>query len=30
MKSRLVGHRFLKQAKNRASDWSLLRSAIAC
>jgi len=28
MKSRLVG--FLKQAKNRVSDWSFWRNAIAC
>jgi len=28
MKSRLVG--FLKQAKNRVSDWSLWGKAIAC
>jgi len=28
MKSRLVG--FLKQAKNRLSDWSLWGKAIAC
>jgi len=28
MKSRLVG--FLKQAKNRVSDWSFRRNAIAC
>jgi len=30
MKSRFVGHRFLKQAKNRVSDWSLRSNAIAC
>jgi len=29
MKKRFVGHRFLKQAKNRVSDWSLKRNAIA-
>jgi len=28
MKSRLVG--FLKQAKNRVSDWSFRRNSIAC
>jgi len=28
MKSRLVG--FLKQAKNRVSDWSFRRNAIPC
>jgi len=28
MKSRVVG--FLKEAKNRVSDWSFLRNAIAC
>jgi len=28
MKSRLVG--FLKQAKNRMSDWSFRRNAISC
>jgi len=28
MKSRLVG--FLKQAKNRVSDWSFRRNVIAC
>jgi len=28
MKSRFVG--FLKQAKNRVSDWSFRRNAIAC
>jgi len=28
MKIRLVG--FLKQAKNRVSDWSFRRNAIAC
>jgi len=28
MKSPLVG--FLKQAKNRVSDWSFRRNAIAC
>jgi len=28
MKSRLVG--FSKQAKNRVSDWSFWRNAIAC
>jgi len=28
MKSRLIG--FLKQAKNRVSDWSFRRNAIAC
>jgi len=28
MKSRIVG--FLKQIKNRVSDWSFRRNAIAC
>jgi len=28
MKSRLIG--FLKQAKNRVSDWSLWDKAVAC
>jgi len=30
MKSRFVGHRFLKQARNRVRDWSLQRNATAC
>ena len=30
MKSRFVGHRFLKQAKNRVSDWSFRSKAITC
>jgi len=30
MKSRCVGHRFLKQTKNRVSDWSFQSNAIAC
>jgi len=29
MKSRFVGHCFLKQAKHRVTDWSLRRSAMA-
>jgi len=30
MKSRIVGHRFLTQAKNRVSDWSFRRNVMAC
>jgi len=30
MNSQFVGHRFLKQAKNWVSDWSLRRNAMAC
>jgi len=30
MKSLFVGHRFLKQAKTRGSDWSLRSKAVAC
>jgi len=30
MKSLFVGHRFLKQAKNRGSDWPLRSNAMAC
>ena len=30
IESRFEGHRFLKQAKNRVSDWSFRRNAIAC
>jgi len=30
MKSRIVGHRFLKQAKNRVSDWCFRSNVIAC
>jgi len=30
MKSWFAGHCFLKQVKNRQSDWSLGRNAIAC
>jgi len=30
MKSRFVGHRFLKQAKNGVSNWSFASKAIAC
>jgi len=27
MKSRFIGHRFLKQTKNRVSDWSFRSNA---
>jgi len=30
MKSEIVGHRLLTQAKNRVSDWSFRSNAIAC
>jgi len=30
MESLFVRHRFLKQAKNRVSDWSLWCNAIVC
>jgi len=30
IKSRVVGHRFLTQDKNRVSDWSFGCNAIAC
>jgi len=30
MKNRFVGHDFLKQAKNRVSDWDFPSKTIAC